>query len=192
MKDKAMKKSNFIAVAAALTGSAALLSACATPTAYGPATSARDTGYSQTALATGRYRVSFRGNSLTDRATVEDYLLFRAAELTLENGYDGFTVLRSDTDRNVQIRSTPRFGGGFYPGFSPYWGYYGRYGYNRWSPYYGDPFLGGGVDYDTIESYEAFATIGMFRGSANDAMSFDAADVIRTLRPRIEFPGENR
>ena len=47
-----------------------------------------------------RYRISFKGNSLTDRETVENYMLFRAAELTLQSGYDTFTIVNRDTDKN--------------------------------------------------------------------------------------------
>ncbi|MEO0362560.1 MAG: hypothetical protein AAF322_15680, partial [Pseudomonadota bacterium] len=62
------------AIAAA---AAAALAACATPTPYQPKTS--DGGFTESRVETGRYRVAFAGNSLTDRDTVERYLLFRAA-----------------------------------------------------------------------------------------------------------------
>ncbi len=40
-------------------------------------------GYTSAQLAPDRWQVTFSGNSLTSRETVEDYLLYRAAELTL-------------------------------------------------------------------------------------------------------------
>ena len=39
-----------------------------------------------------RYRVSFAGNSATSLQTVDDYLLYRAAELTVQTGHDWFQV----------------------------------------------------------------------------------------------------
>ncbi len=47
-------------------------------------------GYSEERLDQNKFRVTFRGNSLTPRETVEDYLLYRAAELTLQNGFTHF------------------------------------------------------------------------------------------------------
>ena len=45
-------------------------------------------------LAADRYIVRFHGNEFTSRERVETYLLYRAAELTLEQGFDGFTIVR--------------------------------------------------------------------------------------------------
>ena len=78
---------------------ATCLAACATPTPYQAAEDGRQ-GYAQTQIETNRFRVSFRGNSLTDRETTENYLLYRAAELTLESGYDYFTVVTRATDED--------------------------------------------------------------------------------------------
>ena len=43
----------------------------------------------------------FHGNSLTSRETVEAYLLYRAAELTIERGGDWFTILDREDAREV-------------------------------------------------------------------------------------------
>ena len=68
------------------------LSACATETAYQPAGPNSDGGYSEQQIESNRVRISFSGNSLTDRETVENYLLFRAAELTLQQNKDYFII----------------------------------------------------------------------------------------------------
>ena len=57
-----------------------------------------------------RFRVSFAGNSFTSRETVERYLLFRAAELTVQNGFDHFILVDRDTDKQTRTYTTP---GGF-------------------------------------------------------------------------------
>lgn len=71
------------------------LAACATATPYQP--EARGRGYSEQKLEDNRYRVRFTGNSATPRDTVENYLLYRAAELTLFNGYDYFVIANRGT-----------------------------------------------------------------------------------------------
>jgi len=92
-------------VAAAL--GAAALGACVTATPYQPL-GARGTGasggFADVRLAADRYRVTFAGNSMTSRERVETYLLYRAAELTAERGYDGFTIVDRATDRDVETR----------------------------------------------------------------------------------------
>jgi hypothetical protein len=73
-----------------------LLAACAGgPTPY---QQARDGyGYSEQRIEENRYRVSFAGNSATSRQTVEDYLLYRGAELTVQTGHDWFEVVHRNT-----------------------------------------------------------------------------------------------
>src|SRR3546814_2874529 len=65
-----------------------MLAGCASPTPYQPATGYgfNRTGFSEQRTESNRYMVSFSGNSLTSRETVERYLLFRAAELTVQQG----------------------------------------------------------------------------------------------------------
>jgi hypothetical protein len=68
------------------------LSACAKPTPYRAAAGEGDLGYVEQATGEGQYRIGFTGNGLTTRKTVDLYLLYRAAELTEEQGYDYFIV----------------------------------------------------------------------------------------------------
>jgi hypothetical protein len=166
---------------------ALVVTACATATPYQPlGTRGASGGFAEQRIEANRYRVAFVGNDYTSRQRVENYLLFRAAELTVANGYDGFTVVRRDTDRNVELRSygTP----GPYPYWRPYWRYRGAFGWRHWDPWYGDPFWGDTIDVRTVDSYEATAEIVMFRGRRTDATSFDARQVIANLRPAIEVP----
>jgi hypothetical protein len=73
-----------------------LLAACAGgPTPYQQAHDGY--GYSDQRIEENRYRVSFAGNSATTRQTVEDYLLYRAAELTVQTGHDWFEVVHRNT-----------------------------------------------------------------------------------------------
>ena len=80
------------ASAAACAAAILLLSSCATATApvYRPKASEDGTGYSDEQIGATRYRVSFSGDQETTRAQVEDYLLRRAAEITVRAGYSHF------------------------------------------------------------------------------------------------------
>ena len=171
----------------------ALLVGCATPTPYQPlgaGGSRASGGYSNVRIEPNRFMVSFAGNSLTSRARVETYLLYRAAELTVEQGYDGFAIVERVTDRNVETRvyGDP-FGYGPYRWWRPSWRYRGYgYGWRRWDPWYGDPFWGDRIDIQTVQNFEANAEIVMFRGERNDDKSFDAREVLANLGPSIEVP----
>src|SRR5207244_551111 len=85
------------------------LAACETATPYQPNVpgQAASGGFSETRLEPGRFRVTFSGNSLTSRETVEGYLLYRAAELTLAQGFDTFTIVDRHTDRDARTYVEP-------------------------------------------------------------------------------------
>ena len=199
---------------------ATALSACATPTPYQPATlTARGpvNGFSEAPLTQNRWRVTFSGNTVTSRELVEDALLLRAAELTLQQGFDTFTAVNRATERDVRYSASPRFGssfgyGGFgygglgysrfggYRGFSPYWSAYGsRFGYRPFGHYgrfgggfgFGyDPFFDD-IDIREIDRYEATAEIVMSRGGrTGDPQTFDAREVVANLSPRIPRPAQ--
>jgi len=183
------------------------LSACTTATPYQPdprVTPQADRhgasgGFSEAKLESNRFRVTFTGNSLTPRETVEGYLLFRAAELTLQNGDDWFGIVDRHTDRkdNAYIEPDFFYGGWYGPGFG-YWGRgygrgwggfggygYGGYGWGGWGPYWG-----GGADIHTTQTYSASAEIITHKGSkpADDPMAFDARAVVENLKPHIQYP----
>jgi hypothetical protein len=171
---------------------ALLLASCATPTPYQPLGTAGGAsgGYSSQQIEANRYRVSFAGNSLTSRERVETYLLYRAAELTVERGFDGFTIVDRATDRNVETRVyRDPFGPGPYRWWRPSWRYRGSFGWRQWDPWFGDPFWADNIDISTVQSFEANAEIVMFRGTRpGDSKSFNAREVIASLGPSIETP----
>jgi hypothetical protein len=157
------------------------LAACETgPTPYQPA-SAYNPGYSDMRIENDRYRITFRGNSSTSRDVVETYMLYRAAELTLQNGFDTFTVAHRETDKDVRLRSY----GGYYGGF---WGYpYSYYGRGWWDPYWGGGWGGWGPSYSTSTSYEANIEILMGRAARDDdPHTFDAREVTQNLGAAIQ------
>jgi hypothetical protein len=179
-----MKFPSLKPVAVVATAAVLALSACATATPYGPAGPGNRYGYSEQRVGPDRYRVSFAGNSVTAREQVEMSLLLRAAEVTVENGYDWFATVNRSTDRDTRYYASPDpFYNGHYGRFwSPYWRFY-RGGYwSRW-----DPFWGPDYDVHQVTRYEASADIALGHGTkpVNDPNAFDAREVIQNLGPRV-------
>ena len=81
----------------------AALLGCAKPALYQPMQD--EVGYGQQQLEENRYKVWFAGNRATPRETVENYVLYRCAELTLEKGYDYFVL--SDRSTEGEHRAGP-------------------------------------------------------------------------------------
>ena len=151
----------------------AMLAACATATPYQPADNGY--GYSEQRIEQNRFRISFTGNSDTPKQTVENYLLYRAAELTLQSGYDYFVLVSDNTDANTRYLQTF---GGYYGWGSYYWyprGYYGGLNTSTATP---------------ITEYMAQANVVMFAGKKkdDDVKAFDAHQVRSNLEPSIVRP----
>ncbi len=193
----------------AVLGVAAILTACATATPYQPAVNKNLTnGFSETKIEKDRVKVTFDGNSLTDRETVETYLLYRAAELTKQNGYDHFIVVDRATDKKSRIVdmgfNDPYYGFFDYSYFRPHYGwsrpyyrpYYSPYYRSRWlfgrSAFY-DPFYdswGRDFDFREITKFRATAEVKFGRGPKPEGQTnaFTADEVIANLRDKIVFP----
>lgn len=147
------------------------LAACAKPTPYQPAGDRY--GYAERQIETNRYRVSFEGNSATPRETVERYLLYRAAELTLDGGDDYFRIADKDTETKTTYYSS---------GFG-----FGNFAYTRRvfaSTAVGDAY--------PVSRYEAYADIQTFKGEkpADDPQAYDAHDVVDRLKGTIRRTAE--
>ena len=102
------------------------LTACALLAPYGPQGGPRGQGYAEQRIERDRYRVTYNGVGAPE--PVADLALLRAADLTMEQGYDWFEV----TQRYIDGR--PDSAGGVRPSVS--FGYgagSGRYGGYRYS-----------------------------------------------------------
>lgn len=100
----------------------ALLAACASGPAYRPAVEADDYGYRDTLLTSDRYRVSFAGDYSMARETVENFALFRAANVAVNRGATRFRINSRETSPVTSnsgggARTSVGYGFGF-----PYWG----------------------------------------------------------------------
>jgi len=148
---------------------AAALAGCAKPALYQPLHD--DVGYGEQQLEGNRYRVWFAGNSATPRETVEDYVLYRAAELTLEKGYDYFVL----SDRSTQGEKNDNGGvslgiGGFHFG-----------GHGGVSIGVGTGIGGGNSKYYG----QADAVLMKGKKPASNASAFDAREIKASLEPSI-------
>ena len=189
---------------APLIAACSLLTACVTATPYQEATKNGD-GYENQQIESNRWAISFSGNSLTDRQTVETYLLYRAAELTKTSGYDHFQIVTRETDAETSFTSTG-FSSPFYYnfyGFGAHSGFgrsrfrrsgFSSFGRRGFGGGFGRSGFGGGFGggIDTIRervTYEATAEIVMRKGVKPDnAEYFDAEDVLVNLSGRIVLP----
>ena len=188
------------AALAAFALAAAALAGCTTATPYQPDVAGQriSGGYSEQRLGEGRYHVNFAGNTLTSRDRVEGYLLYRAAELTVRDGYDWFVIVDRLTERDVRtyVRPDPFYDPWYGRGYGywrPHWRYYRGGAWEVWHPEWGGPFWGDSVSLETVERFEAHAEIVMRRGPvpAGEERAFDARAVMTDLGPTIERP-ENR
>ena len=168
------------------------LAACETATPYQPQMHGNQVsgGYRDQQIEANRFRVSFNGNSMTSRDTVERYLLFRAAELTVQNGFDWFEMADRNTEKHSSTYVTQPFAPGPWGYWGPAWRYHGRFGWRRWDPFWGDPFWDREIDVHTINQYEATAEIITGHGAKppGNPRAFDARAVLANLGPRIQAP----
>ena len=150
------------------------VAACGAPTPYQPAVDGN--GYAEQALETNRYRVTFSGNSLTSRETVENYLLYRAAEVTLASGNDHFLVVDTDTERSTTYHTTFTGVGG-HPGFYSFRNFH-SHGFGGFSTATARP----------RDRYQSFANIIVGKGEkpADEPNAYDARDVLKRLAQTIE------
>lgn len=171
----------------AMAGACLALVACATAAPYRAAENKNATGYSDQQIEGNRYRVTFAGNSITSVQQVENYLLYRAAELTTQQGYDYFVIASRETeskDRFVDMGAGPMAARGRYWGFG--WQYYSPVA--GWGFGY-DPFFDD-VDLRQITKYKATAEIVMGRGAkpADNEHAYDARQVMANLGNTIKRP----
>ncbi len=87
---------------------ATVMSACSSfsasgPTPYKAAKSADAYGYSSVQLDDSRYRVMFKAAEDTPADLVQEYTLYRAAQIASEQGYSWVAVVKTDIERKANI-----------------------------------------------------------------------------------------
>ena len=155
-------------VAALLT---VLVACSSSPTPYRPADGG-ETGYREQQIEDDRWRVSFTGNHATSLDTVRNYVLYRAAELTVAEGFDHFTVVDRTTESRGGGVSPARVGVGVGGGSGG-----SGVGIGLSS------FLGG-----PSEQYSVFMDVVMARGAEPGDDDHDARQVLENLGPTLVRP----
>ena len=165
------------------------LAGCETATPYQPAPpggpQAGGYGYGDYKVDATHWRVTFSGNSLTSRETVEKYLLYRAAQLTLDQGFDWFDTTDRHTDSTTSYYGADPFWASYGWGWRPRWGFGGSWGWRSWGAW------GPGPDFDVQQAnrYEASAEIVMGHNPAPTGQHvFDAHEVQKNLGPSVATP----
>lgn len=178
---------------AALAVLSAAVGGCKTATPYQPRVAgARVGGYSEERLGPDRWRVRFSGNTATSRERVERYLLYRAAELTLQQGADWFEETGASTEARTRyyLHDRPAAGDGVRSeyGWRPQWSDHGPLaGWRFWRREDRRP-----ADSDnafTTQRYVATAEIVVGRGPQPlGRRVLDAHRLTAELGPGIERP----
>lgn len=145
------------------------LTACASMAPYGPAQSTTGQGYSEQRIEANRYRVTYQG--VGEARPVADLAYRRAAELTLEQGYDWFEVTQHWTD------GRPDSAGGVRPSLSV------GYGSSRYGPYRASGAgVGVGLNFSGPSPTATALEIIMGRGEKPDRVNaYDAREVRDSL-----------
>lgn len=154
---------------AAVAASILVLGGCASLAPYGPQAGQGGQGYSEAPIEANRYRVTYNG--VGDPGPVADYALLRAAELTLDRGYDWFEV----TQRWIDGRPGSR--GGVDPSVSI------GIGSSRYGNYSGSGIgVGLGLNLSGPSATSTTLEVVMGRGTKPDSpVAYDAREVTRAL-----------
>lgn len=158
-------KSRILAAAAALSLTA--LAGCETAPVYQAQGDHGGQGYADKQLAENRFRVSYHGSSATSRETVEDFLLRRSAEVTLNAGYSWFVFDHRDT--KTRTRYISDFTGPAWAGYGWYW--------HSWDF--------GPTEITSISNYTAYAEIVVLKDdqASREPRALKAQDVLAHLGP---------
>jgi hypothetical protein len=148
---------------------AAALAACGGPTPYQPSDGYE--GFAEQRLEPDRFRVRVAGNNITARETVQNQLLFRAAELTLQNGYDRFVVVSQSIEPHTDYYTVDPFPPPF--------------GYRHWRwPHFPQAY-----ETRAVTRYEAWAEIKLYRQDGpRGPNAYEARAVLAQLRGAVLAP----
>ncbi len=158
-------------------GAGLMLAGCAIgPAPYQAKTDDVSSGYADQQLAQNRYRVTYTGTSNTPRATVENYLLFRAAQVAQAAGFAGFAF----DDRDTKAHTTY---------FTDDFGWFGP-PHRRFGWYWSDWGFDNQSETRAVTRYDAYAEIIMLTADQvkADPRALNAQDVLNRLGPQVLPP----
>lgn len=143
-------------------------------------------GYEDIQLQEDVYQVNFRGNAYVSAERIRNYALYRAAELTLEKGYDHFSILGGSNQIKTSTHTSPTYtrSRGTVSGYTT--GNYTTGTYSGSTTTYGGQTA-------TYNKPRTSLTIKMTRGKSDDgSYSFDAEKLMENLRIKYKELDPNR
>ena len=131
-------------------------------------------GFDETQLSKNVWKINFSGNAFTRQIRTQDYLMLRNAELTKENGYKYFSVIKEKSEIQTSIYSS-----------SPTSTTFGNYG--NGSFYSTTQQSGGGIT--TLEKPSSENTIIMLNEKPNNSsIIYDPEFLINSIKGK--YPEE--
>lgn len=138
----------------------------------------------------GLREVTITGTQFESQEEQEGRLLYKAASLTKQNGFDWFALRHLPGEGGPDVhppRRAPSFGAN-YGHWQPHWTYYVTgLGWQPWRPEWGVRFWAADIDLKAVERFEVHAMIKMgHRSSPSTAgLNFDASRILQDLGPRF-------
>jgi hypothetical protein len=152
--------------------------------------------YSQTRQGSAGYRVTVTGHVFTSREAVEKYLLYRAAELALQQHVPWFTLTERRSKGDTAPVPKPDPAGLHYSFRMKYWRPAWRYklsgtpAWSVWSPFSDAAFFADDKNAKTVTDFEVSADIVMHKGPIDDSnpLAFEPGAVSDFLINQVSPP----
>ena len=126
-------------------------------------------GHSETQLDNNIFRVTYTGDEFTSEEAAIDFSLLRCAELTIENGYNYFSIMEKNSSVKTEVYSVP----------ATYQTYNSGYGAATTYTY------GGGTYSSSSPSSDN--TIMMFKQKPSAGISYNAEFVANSIRNKYKM-----
>lgn len=150
---------------AAMLAAAAILAGCAT--AYQP--SGATGGFEEMRIDAETYRIRASGNALVSLSRMNDYVLLRASEIALQQGYSHFRILTSSGRYDTLTTTTPgsvdtnTYKGKTYATYTP-------------------------PTASTTQFPRSEAIVRLMKGKPKEGVSYEARSVYDSLAPKYKQP----
>jgi hypothetical protein len=143
-----------------------------------------------------RFHLVVTGHAFTSRETIEKYLAYRAAKLTMDQHFSWFSFVESRAKGDKAPLPKPDPSGPRYSFrlefFRPVWRYKtaAAPAMQRWSPFSGAAFFANGSDSKGVTQYEVSADIVLHKGMVADdnPLAFDASALSQFLANQVAPP----
>jgi hypothetical protein len=151
--------------------------------------------YSQVKRSAGHYRLTVKGHNFTSQDAIEKYVLYRAADLTLQQHFQWFTLTENRSKGDIAPLPKRDPAGLHYSFRMQFWRPVWRYKlagspkWTTWSPFSTAVFFAQDKDPKSISEFELNADIVMHKGTMDDSpLAFEADAVSDFLINQVSLP----